>query len=87
LSWCWYSANNLWRWPGSAREAVNDMLEAALLDDLMERVDAGGLTLCGEGGFFPEMHKAVLERGLATELTEIWATNAAIPPGGQPELT
>jgi hypothetical protein len=31
-----------WRWPGSAREAVNDMLEAALLDDLMERVDAGG---------------------------------------------
>jgi hypothetical protein len=58
------------------------MLEAALLDDLMERVDAGGLTLSGEGGFFPETNKAVLERGLATELTEIWATNAAPRPGG-----
>jgi putative transposase len=56
--------------PGSAREAVNDMVEAGLLDELMERVDAGGLTLTGEGGFLPEMIKAVLERGLATELTE-----------------
>jgi putative transposase len=55
---------------GSAREAVNDMLEAGLLDELMERVDAGGLALTGEGGFLPEMVKAVLERGLATELTE-----------------
>jgi putative transposase len=56
--------------PTTAREAVNDMLEAGLLDELMERVDAGGLTLTGEGGFLPEMIKAVLERGLATELTE-----------------
>ena len=31
----------------------------------MDRVDAGGLTLTGEGGFLPEMIKAVLERGLA----------------------
>jgi putative transposase len=46
------------------------MLEAGLLDELMERVDAGGLTLTGEGSFLPEMIKAVLERGLATELTE-----------------
>jgi putative transposase len=54
---------------GSAREAVNDMLDAGLLDELMERVDAGGLTLTGDGGFLPEMVKAVLERGLQTELT------------------
>ena len=56
--------------PGSARETVNQMLDAGLLDDVMDRVDAGGLTLTGEGGFLPEMIKAVLERGLATELTE-----------------
>src|ERR671921_2758810 len=56
--------------PGSAREAVNQMLEAGLLDDVMDRVDVGRLTLTGEGGFLPEMIKAVLERGLATELTE-----------------
>src|SRR6186713_968517 len=54
---------------GSARDAVNDMLEAGLLDEVMDRVDAGGLTLTGEGGFLPEMIKAVLERGLAAELT------------------
>ena len=54
---------------GSAREAVNDMLEAGLLDEVMDRVDAGGLALTGDGGFLPEMIKAVLERGLAAELT------------------
>src|SRR3954447_6628049 len=55
--------------PGSAREAVNQMIDAGLLDQVMDRVDAGGLELTGEGGFLPEMIKAVLERGLATELT------------------
>jgi putative transposase len=55
--------------PGAAREAINDMIDAGLLDDLMDRVDAGGLALTGQGGFLPEMIKAVLERGLATELT------------------
>ena len=54
---------------GSAREAINEMLDAGLLDDVMDRVDAGGLALTGEGGFLPEMIKAVLERGLAAELT------------------
>jgi putative transposase len=57
------------RGTGSAREAINQMLDAGLLDDVMERVDAGGLALTGEGGFLPEMIKAVLERGLAAELT------------------
>jgi hypothetical protein len=54
---------------GSAREAVHEMLEAGLLDEVMDRVDADGLRLTGEGGFLPEMIKAVLERGLAAELT------------------
>src|SRR6187551_173508 len=55
--------------PRSARQTINDMLDAGLLDELMDRVDAGELTLTGEGGFLPEMIKAVLERGLAAELT------------------
>jgi putative transposase len=54
---------------GSARAAINDMIEAGLLDDVMARADAGELRLTGEGGFLPEMIKAVLERGLAAELT------------------
>lgn len=53
-----------------ARETVNEMVEAGLLDDLMERVDEGSVKLTGEGGFLPEMIKAVLERGLQAELTD-----------------
>jgi putative transposase len=48
----------------SARQAVKEMVDAGLLDEVMDRVDAGGLSLTGEGGFLPEMVKAVLERGL-----------------------
>ena len=55
--------------PGSARVAINQMIEAGLLDDVMARADAGELRLTGDGGFLPEMIKAVLERGLAAELT------------------
>jgi putative transposase len=55
--------------PVTARDAVNDLVEAGLLDRLMEQVDSGGLALTGEGGFLPEMIKAVLERGLQAELS------------------
>ena len=48
--------------PGSARAAINEMIEAGLLDGVMKRADAGELRLTGEGGFLPEMIKAVLER-------------------------
>lgn len=55
----------------SAEEAaVEQLVDAGLLDELMDRVDAGGLQLTGEGGFLPGLIKAVLERGLAAELTE-----------------
>ena len=55
--------------PASARQVINEMLDAGLLDEVMDRVDSGGLTLTGAGGFLPEMIKAVLERGLQSELT------------------
>jgi putative transposase len=55
--------------PGAARAAVEEMMEAGLLDRVMRRADAGELSLTGAGGFLPEMVKAVLERGLAAELT------------------
>ncbi|GJF01722.1 IS256 family transposase [Pseudonocardia sp. D17] len=55
--------------PPTARDAVNQMVEAGLLDQLMSQVDAGELALTGDGGFLPEMIKAVLERGLAAEQT------------------
>jgi putative transposase len=55
--------------PATARRAINEMMDAGLLDDLMSRIDSGSLQLTGEGGFIPEMIKAVLERGLAAEQT------------------
>ena len=35
--------------PPSARQTVNDMVEAGLLDELMDRVDRDGLALTGAG--------------------------------------
>ena len=67
--------------PRSARQTINDMLDAGLLDELMDRVDAGELTLTGQGGFLPEMVKAVLERGLAAELTEHLGYERGDPAG------
>jgi putative transposase len=66
---------------GSARDAVNDMIEAGLLDRLMERVGDDGLRLTGEGGFLPEMIKAVLERGLQSELTDHLGYEKGDPAG------
>jgi putative transposase len=67
--------------PASARQAVNEMVEAGLFDSLMERVDADGLRLTGPGGFLPELVKAVLERGLAAELTEHLGYEKGDPAG------
>jgi putative transposase len=53
----------------SARDVVEEMVDAGLLDHLMDRVDEGGLALTGEGGLLPELIKSVLERGLQAELT------------------
>ncbi|MGH3502751.1 MAG: IS256 family transposase [Nocardioidaceae bacterium] len=46
------------------------MVEAGLLDEVMAKVDTEDLKLTGEGGFLPEMIKAVLERGMAAELSD-----------------
>jgi putative transposase len=39
------------------------------LDELIERAGESGVRLTGDGGFLPELVKAVLERGMAAELT------------------
>jgi putative transposase len=53
-----------------ARQAINEMVDAGLLDHLMSKVDNEGLALTGQGGLLPELVKAVLERGLQAELTD-----------------
>ena len=54
---------------GPAEEAVDQLLNQGFLDELMDRVDEGGVQLTGEGGFLPELVKRVLEAGLQAELT------------------
>jgi putative transposase len=63
-------ASEEWReGAGPARAAVRELVGAGLLDEAMGRIDRDGLALTGEGGFLPELVKAVLERGLASELS------------------
>jgi hypothetical protein len=57
------------------------MVAAGLFDDLMNRVDEGGLRLTGDGGFLPEMMKAVLERGLQAELSDHLGYEKGDPAG------
>jgi putative transposase len=56
--------------PVTAREAVEKMVQAGMLDDLMSQVDSGDLQLTGDGGFLPELVRRVLEAGLQAELTD-----------------
>nr|WP_240630990.1 IS256 family transposase [Mycolicibacterium sp. GF69] len=56
--------------PMSGVDAMEALRSAGVLDDVLAKIDAGQLQLTGEGGFLPEMVKAVLERGLAAELTD-----------------
>src|ERR687898_413516 len=51
-----------------AEEAVGQLLSQGFLEELMDRVDEGGVQLTGEGGFLPELVKRVLEAGLQAEL-------------------
>ena len=53
----------------AARAVRRDLFSDELLDQLMSRVDEDGVALTGDGGFLPELIKAVLERGMDAELT------------------
>ena len=61
--------------------AVDGLVEAGLLDRLMDRVEAGEVRLTGEGGFLPSMIKAVLERGLQAELADHLGYEKGDPAG------
>ncbi len=69
------------RGPTAERAAVEQLAEAGLLDELMDRVESGDLQLTGEGGFLPEMIKAVLERGLQAELSDHLGYEKGDPAG------
>jgi putative transposase len=73
--------------PATGRAAAQQLVDAGWLDSLFDRVDAGELQLTGDGGFIPEMIKAVLERGLQAELTDHLGYERGDPAGrGSPNV-
>lgn len=53
-----------------ARRLRRELIDDELLDQLVKSTSDRGIELTGEGGFLPELIKAVLERGMKAELTE-----------------
>lgn len=53
-----------------ARKLRREFFGDDALDRLMAATDERGVSLTGEGGFLPEMIKAVLERGMSVELSD-----------------
>ncbi len=49
---------------------LRELLADDRLDELIDRAEQGGARVTGEGGFLPELVKAVLKRGLPTELSD-----------------
>lgn len=52
-----------------ARRLRRELFGDEMLDRLMAATDERGVALTGEGGFLPELVKAVLERGMGAELS------------------
>jgi putative transposase len=65
----------------AARVLRRRLLPDEMIDGLLSEVDGGGLALTGEGGFLPELLKAVLERGLAVELDDHLGYQKGDPAG------
>ena len=63
-----------------ARLLRRELFTDEMLDQLMAATDERGLSLTGQGGFLPEMIKAVLERGMEAELTGTSGTTRATRP-------
>jgi putative transposase len=69
------------------RAAAQQLVDSGWLDSLFGRVDAGELQLTGDGGFIPEMIKAVLERGLQAEQADHLGYEKGDPAGrGSPNV-
>src|SRR5699024_11792656 len=64
-----------------ARRLRRELFDDETLDKLMAATDERGLSLTGEGGFLPEMIKAVLERGMQAELTDHLGYEKGDPAG------
>src|SRR3954452_6477163 len=72
--------------PVSAESLARALAEGPWLEELMHQVDGSGLRLTGQGGFLPALIKAVLEKGLAVELSDHLGYDKGDPTGrGSPK--
>ena len=69
------------RQESEARRLRRELFDDEMLDKLMDATDERGIALTGEGGFLPEMIKAVLERGMDAELTDHLGYEKGDPAG------
>jgi len=67
--------------PSEARRLRQELFDDEMLDRLMAATDERGVALTGEGGFLPEMIRAVLERGMSVELTDHLGYDKGDPAG------
>src|SRR3954471_12000764 len=67
--------------PVSAESLARALAEGPWLEELMHQVDGSGLRLTGQGGFLPALIKAVLEKGLAVELSDHLGDDKGDPAG------
>ena len=65
----------------AARALRRALFSDEVIDDLLGRVEDGGLSLTGPGGFLPELVKSVLERGMQVELTDHLGYDKGDPAG------
>lgn len=67
--------------PRSELSDFEALKASGALDEILAKIDAGQVQITGEGGFLQEMVKAVLERGLQTELSAHLGYNKGDPAG------
>jgi putative transposase len=65
----------------AARVLRRELFTDEVIDDLLAKVEDGGLSLTGPGGFLPELLKSVLERGMQVELTDHLGYEVGDPAG------
>jgi putative transposase len=66
---------------GAGRAFRRMLLSDEMIDELLAEVGPDGLRLTGDGGFLPQLIKAVLERGLQVELTDHLGYDKGDPAG------
>ena len=64
-----------------ARRLRRELFSDEMVEQLLAGVDERGVRLTGQGGFLPEMIKAVLERGMDAELTSHLGYERGDPSG------